>query len=74
MHRIKILRIAILKQTEKVFCKLSKSLLLTYCIVNSHKFRGFELKKPKFVPAANPDSEEDEDDDEDESVHKPKLR
>ncbi|KAH8344068.1 hypothetical protein KR084_003881 [Drosophila pseudotakahashii] len=41
--------------------------------IKIHKFRGFELKKPKFVPAANPDSEDDEDDDEDESVRKPKL-
>ncbi|KAI8046656.1 AF4/FMR2 family member 1 [Drosophila gunungcola] len=41
--------------------------------IKIHKFRGFEVKKPKFVPAANPDSEEDEDDDEDESVRKPKL-
>ncbi|KMZ01512.1 nucleolar protein dao-5 [Drosophila simulans] len=41
--------------------------------IKIHKFRGFELKKPKFVPAANPDSEEDEDDDdEDEVVRKPK--
>ncbi|XP_017046050.1 uncharacterized protein LOC108091381 [Drosophila ficusphila] len=41
--------------------------------IKIHKFRGFELKKPKFVPATNLDSEEDEDDGEDELVHKPKL-
>ncbi|XP_043652508.1 uncharacterized protein LOC122619561 [Drosophila teissieri] len=40
--------------------------------IKIHKFRGFEIKKPKFVLAANADSEEDEDDEEN-AVHKPKL-
>ncbi|EDV47825.1 uncharacterized protein LOC6552097 [Drosophila erecta] len=41
--------------------------------IKIHKFRGFEMKKPKFVPTASPDSEEDEADEEDEEVRKPKL-
>ncbi|EDW95701.1 uncharacterized protein LOC6535333 [Drosophila yakuba] len=41
--------------------------------IKIHKLRGFEMKKPKFVLAANADSEEDEDDDEENAVHKPKL-
>lgn len=54
----------------------------------SNKARGFELKRPKFMPPANvySDADEDDDDDEDEHddeqvvkeqepvVHKPKLR
>ncbi|KAH8295384.1 hypothetical protein KR018_010499 [Drosophila ironensis] len=50
----------------------------THC-PGSNKFRGFELKKPKFVAATNPDSDDsdeddndDEDDEEEASVRKPK--
>ncbi|XP_017031217.1 uncharacterized protein [Drosophila kikkawai] len=41
--------------------------------IKINKFRSFELKRPKFVSAANPDSEDDEEDDDDDLVHKPKL-
>ncbi|KAH8264329.1 hypothetical protein KR038_006573 [Drosophila bunnanda] len=41
--------------------------------IKINKFRSFELKRPKFVSAGNPDSEDDEEDDDDELVHKPKL-
>ncbi|KAH8374510.1 hypothetical protein KR200_000257 [Drosophila serrata] len=41
--------------------------------IKINKFRSFELKRPKFVPAGNPDSEDDDEDDDDELVHKPKL-
>ncbi|SPP84574.1 flocculation protein FLO11 [Drosophila guanche] len=42
--------------------------------IKINKFRGFELKRPKFVPAVNDSEDEDEEDDEDdpESIQKPK--
>ncbi|XP_001359423.3 serine/arginine repetitive matrix protein 2 [Drosophila pseudoobscura] len=40
--------------------------------IKINKFRGFELKRPKFVPAVNDSEDEDDDEDDPESLQKPK--
>ncbi|XP_022213359.2 nucleolar and coiled-body phosphoprotein 1 [Drosophila obscura] len=40
--------------------------------IKINKFRGFELKRPKFVPAVNDSEDEDDDEDDPESIQKPK--